>query len=58
MAYYRICPRCGSRLDPGERCDCEEETKEEKWGHRNFANMLIEEGNGQLRLKFERKIKV
>ena len=22
MPYYRICPDCGSRLDPGERCDC------------------------------------
>ena len=19
---YRICPHCGSYLDPGERCDC------------------------------------
>ena len=22
MAEYRICPRCGANLDPGERCDC------------------------------------
>ncbi len=22
MAYYRICPYCGSNLDPGEACDC------------------------------------
>ena len=25
MSYYRICPSCGSALDPGERCsDCAE----------------------------------
>lgn len=27
--YYVTCPYCGSNLDPGERCDCEEsEVKE------------------------------
>lgn len=25
MAFYRICPRCGAALDPGEKCDCERE---------------------------------
>ena len=25
MAYYRTCPYCNSHLDPGERCDCQEE---------------------------------
>lgn len=27
MAYFRECPDCGAHLDPGERCDCEEENK-------------------------------
>lgn len=22
--YYHECPNCGAYLDPGERCDCEE----------------------------------
>ena len=22
MSYFRVCPICGSHLDPGERCDC------------------------------------
>lgn len=25
MPYYHICPDCGSSLDPGERCDCQDE---------------------------------
>ncbi len=25
MAYYNVCSRCGAALDPGERCDCENE---------------------------------
>lgn len=24
MHYYHICPLCGSSLDPGERCDCQD----------------------------------
>lgn len=24
--YYNICPKCGAHLDPGERCDCEDES--------------------------------
>lgn len=27
MSYYRVCPLCGAALDPGERCDCQEEKK-------------------------------
>lgn len=29
MPYYWTCPYCGANLDPGERCDCKNETKEE-----------------------------
>lgn len=25
--YYNECPRCGACLDPGERCDCEDERR-------------------------------
>ena len=25
MAYYNTCLNCGCHLDPGEKCDCEEE---------------------------------
>lgn len=25
--YYKVCPDCGAHLDPGERCDCQNEEK-------------------------------
>ena len=25
--FYKICPVCGARLDPSERCDCEREVR-------------------------------
>lgn len=25
MSFYRPCPVCGAALDPGERCDCQDE---------------------------------
>lgn len=27
MAYYQVCKKCGSYLDPGEACSCEKEAK-------------------------------
>ena len=29
MKYYHTCPVCGANLDPGERCDCEDENEKE-----------------------------
>lgn len=28
MAQYRTCPYCGASLDPGEKCDCQDNEKE------------------------------
>ena len=28
MAQYRTCPYCGDNLDPGERCECQDNDKE------------------------------
>ena len=30
MAFYRTCPDCGASLDPGERCDCQEEAEKKQ----------------------------
>lgn len=27
--YYKICSNCGANLDPGERCDCEDERRKQ-----------------------------
>lgn len=29
LGYYKTCPDCGAHLDPGERCDCKDDTKED-----------------------------
>lgn len=29
---YRTCPHCGAALDPGERCDCEEDSHDGRMG--------------------------
>lgn len=37
MAYYNVCPNCGSNLDPGEKCTClEEKTKQQEFLNRHF----------------------
>lgn len=30
MSYYNVCERCGSNLDPGEKCDCMEQQEEKE----------------------------
>ena len=30
MPYYKICEKCGATLDPGEKCTCERENREEQ----------------------------
>lgn len=30
MSYYRVCPYCGSNLDPGENCDCRDSVRDDK----------------------------
>lgn len=53
MPYYNTCPRCGSNLDPGERCECE---REQRKNQDFFGRHLKTEARaGQLAFVFESK---
>lgn len=44
---YAICPQCGSHLDFGEHCDCEEQREQqssEKGGERIGSNITAAGG--------------
>lgn len=45
MAYYRECDKCGCALDPGERCDCEQEAQRKE---QERQKMILVGRNGQL----------
>lgn len=48
MPYFKICPYCGSHLDPGEACNCldEDTTKETKKGGETYENHFERTGRG------------
>lgn len=53
MAFYKTCSRCGCNLDPGERCDCEQEEKGKKELY--VQPMRVSPKTGQLSFIFDRK---
>ena len=48
--FYRECPYCGSNLDPGESCDCQEVRKSKT---DQFTRLLRSDQNGQIVMKME-----
>ncbi len=51
MAYYNVCPGCGSNLDPGEKCTC----SEDRTGQRDFLGRHIKKlSSGQLAFVLDR----
>ena len=49
MAYFNVCPNCGSNLDPGERCDCKDErAKKLELNQKYFNRYLCVEKTAQL----------
>jgi uncharacterized OB-fold protein len=39
MPYYNTCEKCGASLDPGEKCTCEKDKKEEA-EEKKFKKMI------------------
>ena len=56
MAYYNVCPNCGSNLDPDEKCDCESiEAKKLEEKKKYFRQLFkVDEKSGQLVFSFVR----
>ena len=48
--FYRVCPCCGSNLDPGERCEC---VDIEKKKNGCLLRILDYDCDGQIRMKVE-----
>ena len=49
MGYFRLCPVCGDRLDPGEKCDCRDKKRQEE----EFWERKLKAGaDGQYVLRF------
>lgn len=55
MAYYNVCPNCGSNLDPGEKCDCESTQGREKEQSRAYYRkyLRMEGRGGQMAFVFD-----
>lgn len=53
MAYYNTCPNCGSNLDPGEKCLCQNEKEKKQEFFKRYLRM--EPGIGQLVFNFNSK---
>lgn len=51
MAYFHKCTICGANLDPGEKCDCEKESKRTE---EIYSKNLNEKSTGQLVLNLGR----
>lgn len=52
MAYYNICPKCKCNLDPGEKCDCDRERREQEEFYRK---KLWVSRTGQMKFVFGEK---
>lgn len=52
MAFYRVCDKCGCSLDPGERCDCEQEVRRTE---ESMKKILLTDKYGQMTFDFTKE---
>ncbi|WP_195376918.1 hypothetical protein [Anaerotruncus rubiinfantis] len=45
---FKVCPYCGSNLDPSERCDCQQERRNEQ-EEQSAERRKEEKANGKIR---------
>ena len=50
MSQYWICPLCQAHLDPGEKCDCQEQKEREEAERRSLFQQ--DSNSGQLKMAF------
>lgn len=59
--YGYQCSKCSAYLDPGERCNCEEEMQRREEGRKRMQAALMkmfkQERNGQYRMVIEGRIR-
>lgn len=50
MPYYHACPDCGANLDPGEKCDCQNNNlHKRKESDENVRNETNNHSSGVIR---------
>lgn len=52
MAYFNVCDKCGSNLDPGEKCDCN--SKREILRKKYEELVLLKRGKQQMVLNIKK----
>ena len=53
MAQYVTCEYCGSNLDPGEKCDCREDMKQEQETKNIVMSIAVHTYNSELKSRKE-----
>lgn len=61
MPYYKVCPHCGSNLDPGEQCECAKEKHSETYSKKKGGEVYVgnaTDASGKVSWKQDRAVRV